>query len=139
MNKKVIVVSIISILVLFYGCFKLVTNKSVVEKNEDERILELSNTKKITVEDSIRHEYIEEITDSKRITKFLEYLSKSHKVSGTVTSEENTWIMYFYDENNELIQKIWMWESGYFGFVYDKEYGLYDEIKKIKDTILLDR
>ena len=135
MNKKVIVVSIISVLVLFYGCFKLVTNKSVVEKNEDERILELSNTKKITVEDSIRHEYIEEITDSKRITKLLEYLSKSHKVSGTVTSEENTWIVYFYNEENVLIQKIWMWESGYFGFDYDKEFGLYDNISKIKNVL----
>lgn len=92
-----------------------------------------SSTEKIIIQDSLNNIVIKEITKEKDINKIIDILTTSKEAEKTTTSEASNWYMEFLDSDDNLVSRIWLWKSGYFGYNDTKEYSLtnIDDLKNI--------
>ena len=105
-----------------------------VDITNEEIVKTFTSTKKIIVENAIDNTVIKEITKEKDITKIINKLSIAKEVTdNTQTTEASTWYLEFYNDDDNLVTRMWLWESGYFGYSNEKEYSL--SIKDIKNII----
>ncbi len=134
MKKIIIILFALSITTVLYGCNK--KNKLETMRDLDAGLVEkLSLTKRIIVEDSIDNVLVTEISNSEDVSKFINVLINSTKAEDIVTSEGSTWYLEFYDDDDKLLSKGWLWDSGYFGVNSDKEYSLSGKLPILKEIM----
>ena len=133
MRKTFSVITLFCLFVLLSGCNYKEGN--VMKKIDDKIVEKISLTKKIIVENSRTNNIKKEITDTKKIEQILDIISKGYEIEATVTTESSNWYLLLYDLDNKLLSKIWVWESGYYGFKNDKEYSLYENTETLKKLI----
>ena len=124
MRKTFSIITLFCLFVLLSGCNYKEDN--VMNKIDDKIVEKISLTKKIIVENSRTNNIKKEITDTKKIEQILDIISKGYEIEATVTTESSNWYLLLYDLDNKLLSKVWVWESGYYGFKNDKEYSLYE-------------
>jgi hypothetical protein len=133
MRKTFSVITLFCLFVLLSGCNYKEGN--VMKKIDDKIVEKISLTKKIIVENSRTNNIKKEITDTKKIEQILDIISKGYEIEATVTTESSNWYLLLYDLDNKLLSKVWVWESGYYGFKNDKEYSLYENTETLKKLI----
>ena len=133
MRKTFSVITLCCLFVLLSGCNYKEGN--VMKKIDDKIVEKISLTKKIIVENSRTNNIKKEITDTKKIEQILDIISKGYEIEATVTTESSNWYLLLYDLDNKLLSKVWVWESGYYGFKNDKEYSLYENTETLKKLI----
>ena len=133
MRKTFSVITLFCLFVLLSGCNYKEGN--VMNKIDDKIVEKISLTKKIIVENSRTNNIKKEITDTKKIEQILDIISKGYEIEATVTTESSNWYLLLYDLDNKLLSKVWVWESGYYGFKNDKEYSLYENTETLKKLI----
>lgn len=133
MRKTFSVITLFCLFVLLSGCNYKEGN--VMKKIDDKIVEKISLTKKIIVENSRTNNIKKEITDTKKIEQILNIISKGYEIEATVTTESSNWYLLLYDLDNKLLSKVWVWESGYYGFKNDKEYSLYENTETLKRLI----
>ena len=133
MRKTFSVITLFCLFVLLSGCNYKEDN--VMNKIDDKIVEKISLTKKIIVENSRTNNIKKEITDTKKIEQILDIISKGYEIEATVTTESSNWYLLLYDLDNKLLSKVWVWESGYYGFKNDKEYSLYENTETLKKLI----
>ncbi len=133
MRKTFSVITLFCLFVLLSGCNYKEGN--VMKKIDDKIVEKISLTKKIIVENSRTNNINKEITDTKKIEQILDIISKGYEIEATVTTESSNWYLLLYDLDNKLLSKVWVWESGYYGFKNDKEYSLYENTETLKKLI----
>lgn len=133
MRKTFSVITLFCLFVLLSGCNYKEGN--VMKKIDDKIVKKISLTKKIIVENSRTNNIKKEITDTKKIEQILDIISKGYEIEATVTTESSNWYLLLYDLDNKLLSKVWVWESGYYGFKNDKEYSLYENTETLKKLI----
>ena len=133
MRKTFSVITLFCLFVLLSGCNYKEGN--VMKKIDDKIVEKISLTKKIIVENSRPNNIKKEITDTKKIEQILDIISKGYEIEATVTTESSNWYLLLYDLDNKLLSKVWVWESGYYGFKNDKEYSLYENTETLKKLI----
>ena len=133
MRKTFSVIALFCLFVLLSGCNYKEGN--VMKKIDDKIVEKISLTKKIIVENSRTNNIKKEITDTKKIEQILDIISKGYEIEATVTTESSNWYLLLYDLDNKLLSKVWVWESGYYGFKNDKEYSLYENTETLKKLI----
>lgn len=133
MRKTFSVITLFCLFVLLSGCNYKEGN--VMKKIDDKIVEKISLTKKIIVENSRTNNIKKEITDTKKIEQILDIISKGYEIEATVTTESSNWYLLLYDLDNKLLSKVWVWESGYYGFKKDKEYSLYENTETLKKLI----
>ena len=103
---------------------------------DEEQIENLRDTIKIKVKDSINNVFIKTIDDSANIESIINAMKHSVKLpkDAIVTTELYSWIFEMYNENEQLITKVYVWESGFIGFDGAKEYSN-STVQKIIDNI----
>lgn len=110
-------------------------NKKTID---DKKIEELRKTTKIIIEDSLNDVIINTIDDMKKINEIIGLISNCEELSkgSIVTTELYTWIVEMYDENEQLIDKVYIWKSGCIGFNEAKEYTFNsNDLKILKEII----
>lgn len=133
MRKTFSVIILFCLFVLLSGCNYKEGN--VMNKIDDKIVEKISLTKKIIVENSRTNSIKKEITDTKKIEQILDIISKGYEIEATVTTESSNWYLLLYDLDNKLLSKVWVWESGYYGFKNDKEYSLHENTETLKKLI----
>ena len=133
MRKTFSIITLFCLFVLLSGCNYKEDN--VMNKIDDKIVEKISLTKKIIVENSRTNNIKKEITDTKKIEQILDIISKGYEIEATVTTESSNWYLLLYDLDNKLLSKVWVWESGYYGFKNDKEYSLYENTETLKKLI----
>lgn len=133
MKKTFSVIILFCLFVLLSGCNYKEGN--VMNKIDDKIVEKISLTKKIIVENSRTNNIKKEITDTKKIEQILDIISKGYEIEATVTTESSNWYLLLYDLDNKLLSKVWVWESGYYGFKNDKEYSLHENTETLKKLI----
>lgn len=133
MRKTFSVITLFCLFVLLSGCNYKEGN--VMNKIDDKIVEKISLTKKIIVENSRTNNIKKEITDTKKIEQILDIISKGYEIEATVTTESSNWYLLLYDLDNKLLSKVWVWESGYYGFKNDKEYSLHENTETLKKLI----
>lgn len=133
MRKTFSVITLFCLFVLLSGCNYKEGN--VMKKIDDKIVEKISLTKKIIVENSRTNNIKKEITDTKKIEQILDIISKGYEIEATVTTESSNWYLLLYDLDNKLLSKVWVWESGYYGFKNDKEYSLHENTETLKKLI----
>ena len=133
MRKTFSVITLFCLFVLLSGCNYKEGN--VMNKIDDKIVEKISLTKKIIVENSRTNNIKKEITDTKKIEQILDIISKGYEIEATVTTESSNWYLLLYHLDNKLLSKVWVWESGYYGFKNDKEYSLYENTETLKKLI----
>lgn len=133
MRKTFSVITLFCLFVLLSGCNYKEGN--AMNKIDDKIVEKISLTKKIIVENSRTNNIKKEITDTKKIEQILDIISKGYEIEATVTTESSNWYLLLYDLDNKLLSKVWVWESGYYGFKNDKEYSLYENTETLKKLI----
>ncbi len=133
MRKTFSVIILFCLFVLLSGCNYKEGN--VMNKIDDKIVEKISLTKKIIVENSRTNNIKKEITDTKKIEQILDIISKGYEIEATVTTESSNWYLLLYDLDNKLLSKVWVWESGYYGFKNDKEYSLHENTETLKKLI----
>jgi len=136
MKRKILVVVIVLFCVILVGCNNKKDNMDNTTKKIDIDVIEpLLLTKKIVIEDARVQKIVKELTDAKDIDMVLNMLSSGYEAEGVVTTELSNWYLYLYDSEDKLISKVWLWKSGYFGFINDKEYTFFEKIQEFQDLI----
>ena len=133
MRKTFSVITLFCLFVLLSGCNYKEGN--VMNKIDDKIVEKISLTKKIIVENSRTNNIKKEITDTKKIEQILDIISKGYEIEATVTTESSNWYLLLYDLDDKLLSKVWVWESGYYGFKNDKEYSLHENTETLKKLI----
>lgn len=133
MRKTFSVITLFCLFVLLSGCNYKEGN--VMNKIDNKIVEKISLTKKIIVENSRTNNIKKEITDTKKIEQILDIISKGYEIEATVTTESSNWYLLLYDLDNKLLSKVWVWESGYYGFKNDKEYSLHENTETLKKLI----
>ena len=133
MRKTFSIITLFCLFVLLSGCNYKEGN--VMNKIDDKIVEKISLTKKIIVENSRTNNIKKEITDTKKIEQILDIISKGYEIEATVTTESSNWYLLLYDLDNKLLSKVWVWESGYYGFKNDKEYSLHENTETLKKLI----
>lgn len=133
MRKTFSVITLFCLFVLLSGCNYKEGND--MNKIDDKIVEKISLTKKIIVENSRTNNIKKEITDTKKIERILDIISKGYEIEATVTTESSNWYLLLYDLDNKLLSKVWVWESGYYGFKNDKEYSLHENTETLKKLI----
>lgn len=133
MRKTFSVITLFCLFVLLSGCNYKEGN--VMKKIDDKIVEKISLTKKIIVENSRTNNIKKEITDTKKIEQILDIISKGYEIEATVTTESSNWYLLLYDLDDKLLSKVWVWESGYYGFKNDKEYSLHENTETLKKLI----
>lgn len=133
MRKTFSVIILFCLFVLLSGCNYKEGN--VMNKIDDKIVEKISLTKKIIVKNSRTNNIKKEITDTKKIEQILDIISKGYEIEATVTTESSNWYLLLYDLDNKLLSKVWVWESGYYGFKNDKEYSLHENTETLKKLI----
>ena len=133
MRKTFSVIILFCLFVLLSGCNYKEGN--VMNKIDDKIVEKISLTKKIIVENSRTNNIKKEITDTKKIEQILDIISKGYEIEATVTTESSNWYLLLYDLDNKILSKVWVWESGYYGFKNDKEYSLHENTETLKKLI----
>lgn len=75
------------------------------------------------MKDSINNVFIKTIDDSANIESIINAIKHSVKLpkDATVTTELYSWILEMYNQNEQLIKKVYVWESGFIGFDSTKD------------------
>lgn len=134
--KNKFIIAVLCFCIVLTGCNKEKNNGDGTVKKIEINIVEpLLLTKKIVVENSRTNKKIKEITDTNDIDKLLNILTNSYSTDEVVTTESSSWYLFLYDYDNKLISKIWVWESGYFGFINDKEYTFFEKSEDLQEII----
>lgn len=133
MRKTFSVITLFCLFILLSGCNYKEGND--MNKIDDKIVEKISLTKKIIVENSRTNNIKKEITDTKKIEQILDIISKGYEIEATVTTESSNWYLLLYDLDNKLLSKVWVWESGYYGFKNDKEYSLHENTETLKKLI----
>lgn len=102
-----------------------------------EEVDKMKSVKKIIVKNTYNNNIINTITDEDKIKDIINMISNSTESTLVVTSDGTNLVIKMFDNDDKLITSIYVWESGYFGFKYDKEYFVseYDDIKVFKDMM----
>lgn len=136
MKRKIFVVVIVLFCVILVGCNNKENNiDNTMKKIDIDVIKPLLLTKKIVIEDARTQKIAKELTDTKDIDTVLNMLSSGYEAEEVVTTESSNWYLYLYDSEDKLISKVWLWKSGYFGFINDKEYTFFEKIQEFQDLI----
>jgi len=99
----------------------------------DEIIEKLAKATKINIHNNRTddNEIIKTITNQNGIREITNIISNANKSTDKfVTSEGSNWSIVMYDVEDKIISTIWIWESGYIGLNYGKEYTLGIEDRK---------
>ena len=101
-----------------------------------EEVDKMNSTKMIVIKNTTNNKIINKITDETKIKDIIEMIAHSTESTLLVTSEGSNLVIQMFDEDNKLITFINVWESGYFGFKYDKEYYISKEDIDIFNNII---
>lgn len=135
MRKQIIIIFLVYLSIIMTGCNLRQNKDDDMKKIDNEIINTILLSKKIVIEDARAGVIKSEILDVEEINVILDIMSNGYKVQETVTSEASDWYLFLYNSDNKLISKVWIWESGYFGFENDKEYSIFENIETLKNII----
>ena len=116
------------------GFCKFKTTDAEIKLQEE--IKKMKDTEKIIIRNTHTNKILKTITNKDKIKNIIDMFSRSIESTLIVTSEGTNLVIQMYDGDNKLLTSMNVWKSGYFGFMYDKEYFVMKkDIDIFKDMI----
>ena len=116
------------------GFCKFKTTDAEIKLQEE--IKKMKDTEKIIIRNTNTNKILKTITNKDKIKNIIDMFSRSIESTLIVTSEGTNLVIQMYDGDNKLLTSMNVWKSGYFGFMYDKEYFVMKkDIDIFKDMI----